>query len=407
MSGKNLQESLKDVGPGMSEGRKHERLRTALVVSEVALACMLLVGAGLLLRSFMKVLEVDLGFEPTRSAALRIDYPKGNNPEERGATLKDLLQRVSAIPGIESAAVTDSLPLDWNRSWGLSAKGRSFRKDELPGAFVYIVTPGYLGTMGMHLLEGRDFNWSDTTKSLNAVIINQSAARYLWPGQDPIGRTALVNGSDAIVIGLVADVRESSLEGNPGWQMYMSMMQQGPAGAELVVRTKLAPSVLASSVMSVVRSIDPDQPATEFQPIQTFVDHAVSPRGFFMLLVGVFAVLGLLLASLGIYGVIAYSVARKTQEIGIRMALGATQSRVLGGVIARTMIMALLGIATGTVASLLMAKGIASLLFGTQPHDPATYIGMVIVLVVVAFIAGYIPALRASRVNPMVALRNN
>jgi predicted permease len=404
MSDRNLQDSLKDSGQGLSEGKKHERLRSALVISELALACVLLVGAGLLLRSFLRVLDVDLGFEPSRTAAVKVEYndhsPGGKG---RGAVLSDMLQRVRSVPGIEAAGMSDNLPLDMNRSWGLSAKGRQDKPGELPATFVYVVTPGYLNVMSMRMLAGRDITWEDGADKQRVVVINQTAARYLWPGEDPVGRMAVVSGMDTLVIGVVADVRESSAETAPGWQMYLPMMQVDPVGANLVVRTKLAPDVLASSVMATLRSINPAQPATEFRPIQNIVDHSVSPRRFFVVLVGIFAALGLVLASLGIYGVISYSVTRQTQEIGIRMALGATSVRVQMGVIAKTLRLALIGIAVGSVVSFVMARAITSV----QPNDPPTFTSTIVLLTTVALVAGYLPARRASRIDPMTALRSN
>lgn len=407
MSNANLQEALKDSGQGLSEGKRHERLRSVLVVSELALACVLLVGAGLLLHSFLRVLEVDLGFEPNRTATIKVDYDDGNNAAKRTAILQDILQRVGALPGIEAAGISDNLPLDMNRSWNLAAKGKEYRKDELPGTFVYMVTPGYLNVMGMRLMSGRDFAWQDGSDKERVVIINQTAARRLWPNQNPVGQIAMVNAGETRIIGVVADVRESSAESEPGWQMYLPATQFGPTGAELVVRTKLPPEALASAVMGTLRSINPAQPATEFRPIQNIVDHSVSPRRFFVVLVGIFALLGLVLASLGIYGVISYSVTRQTQEIGIRMALGATVVRVQMGVIAKTLRLALIGIAVGAVVSFAMARAITSLLFAIQPNDPPTFTSTILLLTVVAFVAGYVPARRASRINPMTALRSN
>jgi predicted permease len=406
MSGGNPQEALKDAGPGMSAGRKHERLRSVLVISEVALACVLLIGAGLLLRSFLRVLDVDLGFQPSRAATIKVDYDDGGNPARRGAILQEILRRVSAIPGIESAGMSDMLPLDRNRSWGLRAKGRAYRQGENEDAFVYVVTPGYFGAMGMHLREGRDFNWQDSPTSEPVIIINQAAARYHWPGEDPVGRLAQgIGDADTRVIGVISDVRESSVEETSSPEVFVPATQAGPAGAELVVRTKLPPEALASSVLKTLRTLNPGQPANEFRPLQQIVDHAVSPRRFFVSLVACFAVLGLVLASLGIYGVISYSVAQRTQEIGIRMALGATPSQVLFGVIAKTLRVALIGIALGIIGSLVAAKWIASLLFGTAPTDPATFVGVILLLSAVGFIAGYIPARRATKVDPLVALR--
>ncbi len=189
--------------------------------------------------------------------------------------------------------------------------------------------------------------------------------------------------------------------------MYLPVSQQGPEGANLVVRSQLPPETLAPAILSTLRQLNPNQPATEFKPVQGLVDHAVSPRRFFVLLVGIFAALGLVLASLGIYGVIAYSVTQRTQEIGIRMALGSSQRRVQLEVIWKTFRLALLGMALGVVAALAASQLIATLLFGTQPTDPITFAAMLILLSTVALIAGYIPARRASKVNPMIALRNN
>jgi predicted permease len=408
ISRSDLQEALKDGGHGASEGRKHDHMRSALVIIEVAMACVLLVGAGLLLRSFLRVLDVDLGFEPSRAAAIAVDDAGGSTSDQRAAIWEEVVRRASMIPGVEAAGITDNLPMSRNRSWGIKAKGGDYDGGKFQGVFVYIVSPGYVRAMGIRLTEGRDIRWADIFNNENVVIINETVARKLWPGQDPIGRLALTGGAETRVIGVIADVRETNAEENAGWQMYLPATKQfGPEGAELVVRSKLPPATLATAVMSTLRQISPGQPAAEFKPIQNLVDHATSPRRFFVLLVGIFAGLGLLLASLGIYGVISYSVTRQTQEIGIRMALGATAARVQAGVMARTLRLALLGIAAGTVASFAVARGIASLLFGTEPTDPATLAGMILLLTAVAFFAGYIPARRASRINPMTALRSN
>ena len=407
MSGGNLQEALKD--SGASGGRKHNRMRSTLVITEIALACVLLVGAGLLLRSFLRVLDIDLGFQPSRAAAISVDYDDGGNPTKRAAIWQEIVRQSSMIPGVEAAGISDNLPMSRNRSWGIAAKGEEKRDDlgYLP-VFVYIVSPGYLKAMGMRLTEGRDISWEDMYNNRSVVIINETVARKLWPGQDPIGRTALAGGSEPQVIGVIADVRESGAEDNAGAQMYLPATKQfGPEGANLVVRSKLPPTAVATSVMGTLRQINPGQPATEFKPIQGLVDRATSPRRFFVLLVGTFACLGLLLASLGIYGVVSYSVTRQTQEIGIRMALGATETRVQLDVIWETLRLALIGIALGMMASLAVARLIASLLFRTAPTDPFTFVGVVVLLGTVALLAGFLPARRASAIDPMVALRVN
>ena len=409
MSGGSLQEALKDSGHGVSEGRKHDRLRSTLVIAEIALACVLLVGAGLLLRSFLRVLDVDLGFEPSRAAAISVDYDSGGSAAKQAAIWQEVVERASMLPGVEAAGISDNLPMSRNRGWGIAAKGEEQRPNSgFIGIFVYIVSPGYLKAMGMRLLEGRDISWEDLSNNRSVVIINENVARKLWPGRDPVGRTALIGGTEAQVIGVIADVRESGAENNAGAQAYLPATKQfGPEGAYLVVRSKLPPAPLATSLMSTLRQINPAQPATEFKPIQGLVDRATSPRRFFVLLVGTFACLGLLLASLGIYGVISYSVTRQTQEIGIRMALGATETRVQLEVIWKTLRLALIGIAVGIIASLAVARLIASLLFRTASTDPLTFVGMVVLLGAVALLAGYLPARRASTIDPMVALRTN
>ena len=262
--------------------------------------------------------------------------------------------------------------------------------------------------MGMHLREGRDLSWSDGADSKLVAILNQAAAKRLWPGQNPLGRAAVVAGwDDATVVGLVSDVRETSVEDSSGPEVYLSIAQLGLLGAELVVRTNLPPEVLASTVMRTLRELNPGQPASEFRPLRQIVDHAISPRRFFVLLVSNFAALGLVLAALGIYGVISYSVARRTQEIGIRMALGATAAKVQLEIIQRTLRFVLLGIVLGMAASFVVARWIASLLFGTEPTDPATFAGTILLLACIALVAGYIPARRASRIDPLIALRSN
>jgi putative ABC transport system permease protein len=428
MSSENLQESLKDSGGhGASDSRRHDRLRSILVISEVALACVLLVGAGLLMRSFLRVLDVDLGFKPAAAAAIKVDYDDGGNAGKRSAILQNVLTRIAAIPGVEHAGISDNLPFERNRCWGTPHRKDVDRKQleaaHLPCALVYIVSPGYLAAMGVPI-TGRDFSWEDlplpppppqnqaTAKSITkqqgdpVVIINESAARQMYPNGDAIGHVIEANGH-ARIIGIIPDVHQTSVEGRPDWQIYYPTTQQGPEGAELVVRSSVPPEQLASAILHTLREINPAQAAVPLRPIQSLVDHAVSPRRFFVLLVGTFAGLGLLLAALGIYGVISYSVTRQTLEIGIRMALGATAARVQFGVIFRTMRLALIGIAVGAVLSLVLASLISAMLFNTTPTDPATFAGMVALLIVVALLAGYIPARRASRVNPLVALRGN
>ncbi|MEJ2009837.1 MAG: ABC transporter permease [Acidobacteriota bacterium] len=409
VSGGKLHDSLKDAGPGMSEGKKHERVRAALVISEVALACVLLIGAGLLLRSFLRVVNVNLGFEPAHSAAIKVDYDEGASPAKRVVTFRQILNHIRALPGVETAGIVDFLPLGHNRSWGpLKVKGKLYRQGEAPNPLVYIVSRGFFRAMGMRFVAGRDFSWDDGPKSQKVIIINQAAAHALWPGKNAVGQMAVTaDGRDRLVVGVVSDVHETSVEGSPGWQVYYPLTQEENEGAELVVRTGVPPDTLAPAVLRTLRQLNPNQPAAEFQPLQQIVDHAVSPRRFFMLLVISFGLFGLILASLGIYGVISYSVTRRTQEIGVRMALGASPSDVQLMVIRSTLRLALAGICLGVLASLALTRLIASLLFGITPADPLTFAATLIVLSFVALAAGYLPARRAAKVQPMSALRAN
>jgi predicted permease len=420
MAGGNVYESLKDAGPGATASRKHERIRSVLVVTEVALACMLLVGAGLLLRSFMNVLNVDLGFEPDRAAAIKVDYD-ANVPNDKDGSLsaqklsvifQQILSRVSALPGVEAAGVVDYLPLGQNRAWGLPFPKGVKRPKIDTGPLVYVISPGYMRAMGTSI-RGRDFAWSDGPKSEQVVMINKSFAKFLagyadWPNGDAVGHP-LANGGgpDLHIVGVVDDVHEENVDGEAGWQIYYPMTQASPNGAELVVRTRMQPSALAGSVLATLREMNPKQPAAEFKPIRMLVAHAVSGRQFFMLLVVSFATLGLLLAALGIYGVISYTVTRQTQEIGIRMALGASAGHVRRQILTATLRLALIGVVLGVGASIAGARLIAALLFGTSPWDVATYGSMAMLLLLIAALSGYIPAFRASRINPTVALRTN
>jgi len=408
----NLQVVLKDSGAGAGLGRHHERLRSVLVVSEIALACALLVSAGLLLRSFLRVLDVDLGFQPERAASINVEYDdSAPTPEasviKRGAIFQQVVARVSAIPGVQAAGISDYLPLGPNRAWGTPLpKGKVFVPGELPNPLVYVITPGFLRAMGIGL-RGRDFTWADDRNSEKVMIINASMARRFWPGEDPIGKILMRDDEQDRVIGVVDDVHEESVESNLGAQVYYPCTQQGPSRAQLVVRSSLPPATLAPTVLRALRELNPNQPAAEFRPIRTIVDHAVSPRRFFMLLVATFAGLGLVLATLGIYGVISYSVTRQTSEIGVRMALGATAGRVQRQVLGNTLRLTLAGIGVGTLIAIVVAKAISSLLFATSPWDAPSYLGTLLALILVALASGYIPARRASSINPMKALRNN
>jgi predicted permease len=356
------------------------------------------------------VLDVDLGFTPDRAATIAVAFDdRGASGEEsarrRTVAFQQIVERVSALPGVEAAGLTDYLPLGRNRSWGPPVpKGTTRRPDSFADPLVYVVSPGFLSAMGTHV-RGRDFAWSDGFNSPKVVIISAAAASAYWPGEDAVGKVLSSNG-DLQVIGVADDVRSEKVEESTSWQIYYPVMQQSPAGARLVVRSRLPIESMRASVLGALRALNPQQPTATLQPLRDMVAHAVSPRRFFMLLVSAMAGLGLILAALGIHGVIAYSVTRQTRDIGLRMALGATTRRVRLDVLWSTLRLAVIGVALGLVASLALSRLMASLLFDASPWDVTTYVGMTAVFVAVALLSGYLPARRASRIDPVVALKN-
>jgi predicted permease len=366
---------------------------------------MLLVGAGLLLRSFLTLLDVDMGFRPEQAVAWRVDV--GDNYPDRLGFYQRLVRRFQEVPGVESVGLTDTLPLGRNRTWGIQAKGEVYERGETPIVFPRMVDSGYTKTMGIPLIAGREFNEHDTAQTEKVMIINERAAQRLWPGKDPIGQVVLCCGGEWRVIGVVANVRHSSLEEESGLEMYLPVTQVDDWGAvDVVIRTKLPLESLAPSIRAALREADPALPTGDFQTLGQIVDRAVSPRRFIVLLLGAFAVTALLLASLGIYGVVSYSVNQRTQEIGIRMALGASAASVRRGVITQTLGLAFTGVVIGVIGSFALARLMASLLYGVTPADPPTFAAMIVLLAFIAVLAGYLPARRASRIEPMSVLRS-
>ena len=408
ISGTDVNETLKDATRGASGSSHKARLRAALAVSEIALACILVAGAGLLIRSFMKVLDVDLGFRPTSAAAWRIEPGDRYSETKQQVPFYDRLVRaVKAIPGVTAVGLTDTLPLGRNRSWGARAKGVVYREGEWPTAFPRLIDPGYFDAMGIPLIEGRTFTQGDDEKSQKVVIVNQKMARDLWPGQEAVGQTLLAGyGGECQVVGVVGDVRHSALEDKGSLEMYFPIAQIGAGDSmELVARGTRAPELLAPSVRAALASVDPLLPGGDFETLGHIVDRAVSPRRFVVLLLGAFALLALLLASIGVYAVISYSVNQRKLEIGIRMALGASPAKVRRLILGETLRMASVGVAFGLAGSLALTRLTASLLYGVTPTDPLTFAAVVAVLTGVAALAGYLPALRAARIEPMSSLR--
>ncbi|HMD37722.1 MAG TPA: ABC transporter permease [Candidatus Acidoferrum sp.] len=401
-----LHDTLKDSNRGSSQGRGHAWIRGALVVVEIGLACVLLVGAGLLIRSFLRVLDVNMGFRPERAAALRIDPNSSyKTQEQRNSYFTEALHRVTDIPGVEGAGLSDSLPLGHNRSWGVAAKGVQYTPQTYPEGFPRIISDGYFHAMGIPLKAGRDFTERDTKGALNVIILNETCARTLWPSEDPIGKI-VAEDVDRTVVGVVGDVHHMALEEGSGNEFYIPMRQTQDYGTvDLVVRTSLPTAELASRLREALRPIEPDLPTANMRMLQTMVDRAVSPRRFVVWLLGGFAGFALVLASLGIYAVISYSVSQRTQEIGIRMALGASAEALQRSILLQTLGLAGIGMVVGVVASWALARTLNGLLFGVTSSDPVTFAGMLVILTGVAALAGYLPARRASRIDPMSALR--
>lgn len=401
-----MHDALKDSSRGSTEGKEGSWIRSALVVSEIAFACVLLVGAGLLTRSFKRVLDVNIGFQPERAMSVRVDpdsrYRTG---EQQNAYFDEVLRLTRAVPGVQAAGLTDALPLGRNRSWGAPAKGVVYGPGDFPDAFVRVVSDGYARAMGIPLRAGRDLSPRDTPTTEPVIMVNETMARRLWPGEDAVGKIMNACG-DRRVVGIVGDVRHLALEEEAGNEMYIPIRQcRDWSSVDLVVRTTAAPEDIAGGVRDALRQIAPNISPKEFRPLERLVDKSVSPRRFVVTLAGGFAVFALILASLGIYALISYSVTQRTQEIGIRMALGASAVDLQAGIIGETLRLAALGMLLGGTAAWLLARLLRGLLFGVTATDPATFLGMLAALTLVAAIAGYVPAYRASRIDPAVALR--
>ena len=410
----NLNETLKEGGRD-SVGGKGNRLRSLLVVTEVAVSFLLLVGAGLLINSFFHLRNLDPGFRADHLLTMKVDLSEVKYPdrERRSAFFDEVMRRVRALPGVQSAAVAGNLPLTYNGdSMSIGAEGIADPPpDQRPDVIFRAVGPGYFNTMGIPLLRGRDFSDQDKADSTYVVVISEKTAQHFWPGQNPIGKRLKPGSttSDAPwreVIGVVKDVRQNDFIAAPKMQMYFTYRQlKDLAPNALVVRTSVEPMSLAASVRNAIWSVDKDQTVADIDTMDHIVAEAVARQRFSMLLLGLFATLALVLASVGIYGVMSYSVAQRTREIGIRIALGARRGDVLRMTVTQGLKLVGLGMVTGLAAAFVLTRVMASLLFGISATDPITFIGISLVLLAVAVLANYIPALRATKVDPMIALR--
>jgi predicted permease len=389
-----------------SAGRSSAAARNTLVVAEVALACMLLVGAGLLFRSFSALLHVDLGFEPQHAMAWRVDSPRAfDSLAAANAYLDGAVRSVSSLPGVQAVGLSDVLPLGRNRTWGVRAKGVVYPPGQGPTVFPRIVDEHYLQAMQIPLRAGRFFDARDDAAGEKTVIINETLARRLWPDRDAVGQIITQDGGRTVV-GVVGNVRHGSLEEAGGNEMYLPYRQTGDwGGMEMVVRSTRPAQSLVPEVRAALAAYDPSLPTGEFYELEHLIDNAVAPRRLTTRLLGVFSTLALMLAVIGLYGVIAYSVAQRTQEIGIRLAIGAQRRDVMRLVLGSGLRLVIAGVALGLVGAFALTRLLQSLLFGVTAHDPLVFAGNAALLIGVATAACLVPALRATRVDPIVALR--
>ena len=387
------------------------KIKNLLVVSQVALTVMLLTGAGLLIRTFAALKEIDPGFRSSGVLSLRLAIPRNKYKQDQriAALCHTILERVTAIPSVESAGMSNRLPL-FGPS-GLSTiefeRGGGQEPGSLSATDDTTITPDYLRTMNIPLLRGRFFTEQDNTDSPLVVILDEEVARRAWPGEDPIGKRVRSGPSSpwAEVVGVVGHIRHEKLETDERLQIYWNYWQRARDRMSLVVRTSSDPHVLVTSVLDAIRSVDPDQPAFAVRTMSEVVDQSISLRWFNALVVSLFAGSSLLLAMVGIYGVIAWTVKNQTREIGVRIALGANRRAVLMMVLGKGLRMTAAGIALGVLGSFVLSRFLSSLLFGVTQTDPYTFIAVPSLLVVAAALACLLPALRAIRVDPITALK--
>ena len=398
---------LREASRGSSSGRGARHLREGLVVAEVALACVLLVVGGLLARSFRAALDVELGFDPASTVAWQINPSADfDSSLEEGAFYAGLSDRVAQIPGVEGVGFIDALPLGRTRNWTLRVPGRPEEDDRSVGFFPHIIDPGYLDVMGIPLAAGRNLSWDDSGEAPLAILINETGAQGLFPDGNALGQTVAVGSGDGEIVGVVRDVRHVSPEMGPGIQLYFPLTQVASFRTlDMVVRSRLPVRSVVAAVAPALREMDANMPTQEFWTIQSTVDRALSARRFTLGVLSAYGLAALLLAGLGIYGVLAQSVAERTPEIGIRMALGASAPMVVWSVLGRTLFLAGVGIAAGGVLSLWTGRLLGSLLFGVGAADPVTFVGMAAVLLAVAATASLLPAVRAARTRGALALR--
>ncbi len=405
--------SLKEGGRGAGDGRGRHRVRNVLVVTEFALALVLLVGAGLMTRTLISMGRVNLGFNERNVLTMRIPLlgAQYNDQRVQADFFTELLRRVEALPGVQYASVSRGLPVEGWSGWGfVTEDSPSPPPNSIPDANYQVVGPDYFRTMGIPLREGQFFTSQDGPKSLRVAIVNQELATNQWPGQNPIGKRLKMWGVNypwLTVTGVVGNVLTEWPSVEPRQEIYLPYTQYpwDLSPRHLVVRTAMSPTSAAAAIQREVMALDKDLPVSDIRTLDDVVAEALGPQRFAMMLLGVFAGLALVLAAVGIYGVMAYSVSQRTREIGIRMALGAEQGSVLSMVVGQALRLAVIGTGVGLAGALGLTHFLSSLLFSVRPTDPLTFSVVAFVLVAVSALASFLPARRAAKVDPLVALR--
>ncbi|PZR72688.1 MAG: ABC transporter permease [Chthoniobacterales bacterium] len=406
-----VNEALKQGSRGSTEGGARGRLRSALVILEVTFALMLLGGAGLLARSFMQLAHVDPGFTPENATVLRLSLPQKKYalPEQQTAFADTLLERVKTLPGVQAVGLTHSMPLVGDYVLGFNIEGRAaVAPSDLPSTNYYAVTPDYFRAMGIRLVRGRVFTARDDAKAPRVAVINEMMARQHFPNEDPIGkRINITNGPDTWreIIGIVGDIKQYGVDKATSSQSYEPFAQVPFGSLNVVIRTGGSPAALLGAIRPAVYAVDKDQPIGAIRPLEEIMADSIARQRFAMTLLTVFSLVALVIAAVGIYGVMAYSVVQRTGEFGIRMALGAQQRDVLRLVLAQGGKLVGIGLVIGLAATLAASRAMGSMLFNTSAQDPLTLGTITLVLAVVALIACLLPASRATKVNPIEALR--
>jgi putative ABC transport system permease protein len=407
-----LNTTLRDEGRGTSAGHTRARMKSLLVVGQVALSLLLLIGAGLLLRSFGRLLRIDPGFDSHNVLTMNVSLPtaKYRKSQQQIAFFDELLRRVSSLPGVRNAAISAALPLSAKRITPLLPEGQpDVALAQRPFVDIEAISPQWFQTMRVPQLGGREFTDADNALAPKVIIVNETFARRFWPDQNPIGKHVVVGrGPDlSEVVGMAADVRNNGLAQDTKAQLYLPFQQLPWGNMNLLVRTAVQPNILISAVQAQISSVDPDQPVTNIQTVDQLMDSSRAQPRFTMLLLGVFSAAALALAVIGIYGVLAYSVTQRRQELGIRLALGAERGNILGLVVRQGLMLAGVGIAVGLVAALFLTRLMSSLLYEVGALDLTTFALTPLAFLVIALLASYLPALRATKVNPVEALREN